>query len=66
MDLPNAAAAFNEWMRQYTENPERFEREVTTIKNFLADKLDGKEPTYGEMRVATLERMAAVAVESGG
>ena len=41
------ATAFNEWMRRYTEEPERFEQEWTTIRRFLKDAEAGEEPAYG-------------------
>ena len=40
------ARAFNEWMRRYTDEPERFEREFQTVAEFLATP-DGDDPTYG-------------------
>lgn len=42
------AAAFNEWMRRYTENPEQFQREWQSVNAFLAEKNEGKEPGYGQ------------------
>lgn len=42
------AAAFNEWMRRYIEEPERFTREMTTVKRFLKQEQQGRVPTYGE------------------
>jgi hypothetical protein len=38
-------SAFNEWMRQYTESPEAFERKFQAVAKFLAD---GEKPTYGD------------------
>ena len=64
MNIPNASEAFNEWMRQYTEEPEKFQHEVTAVKEFLTAQNEGREPTYGEACVATLERMAVVVAES--
>ena len=40
--------AFNEWMRQYTEEPERFEHEFVTVERYLTEKAAGEIPTYGE------------------
>jgi hypothetical protein len=48
VDKKKLAAAFNEWMRRYTENPEEFTREFQTVQEFLAAKSSGKEPSYGE------------------
>jgi hypothetical protein len=44
--------AFNEWMRRYTEEPERFQAEFKTVGAFLAESADGKEPSYGETSAA--------------
>ena len=41
------AAAFNEWMRRYTETPEEFNREFETVGQFLKEEADGQEPSYG-------------------
>ncbi len=41
-------AAFNEWMRRYTENPEECEREWQSAVTHLKEVSEGKEPTYGE------------------
>ncbi len=52
------AEAFNEWMRLYTEEPDRYEREWQTVAAFLAEQAEGKTPTYGETcdaYLATLE-----------
>lgn len=47
------ARAFNEWMRRYTDEPERFEREFETVGDFLATP-DGETPTYGATCAAYL------------
>ena len=39
--------AFNEWMRRYTEDPERFLREFQVVAQFQADQQNGGEPSYG-------------------
>jgi len=54
MDQVRTAAAFNEWMRRYTEEPERFEREWVTVKKFLDEEAAGKTPSYGEECAAYL------------
>ena len=48
MDNLQMVKAFNEWMRRYIEEPDRFEREFQSVNEFLADESDGKEPSYGE------------------
>ncbi|TPN04515.1 hypothetical protein [Mesorhizobium sp. B2-1-2] len=52
-------AAFNEWMRRFTEEPERFEGEFKSAKKFLADTAAGREPTYGETSAAYLQQLAS-------
>jgi hypothetical protein len=49
-------AAFNEWMRQFTENPAEFEAEFQTVSRFLSERVEGKEPSYGETCAALLEK----------
>lgn len=51
------AAAFNEWMRRYIEEPERFRREIQTVSQFLADKLNGVAPSYGAACAHYLEEL---------
>jgi hypothetical protein len=41
------AAAFNEWMRRYTENPEQFAREWQAILDFKLARIHDNEPIYG-------------------
>lgn len=53
------AAAFNEWMRRFTEEPERFKREFQTVRDFLADKAAGREPSYGEAYAAYMLELVA-------
>lgn len=48
MDKTVVAKAFNEWMRRFTEEPERFEGEFAAAKKFLAEHAAGVEPSYGE------------------
>lgn len=53
------AKAFNEWMRRYTEEPERFEREWQTVGLFLKQRSEGREPDYGEQCAAYLAELMA-------
>lgn len=48
------AKAFNEWMRRYHEEPERFEREFQTVEAFVRDEAKGAEPAYGQECAAYL------------
>jgi hypothetical protein len=57
MDKLKVAAAFNEWMRRYIEEPERFLREWQTVERFQAEANGGREPTYGERCAAYLEEL---------
>lgn len=49
--------AFNEWMRRYIEEPERFEVEWKTITQFVAEDLDGGQPEYGSECAAYLRQL---------
>lgn len=55
MDKELVAAAFNEWMRRFTETPERFSREFQDVQKFLEESAEGRAPTYGEECAAYLE-----------
>lgn len=50
-------AAFNEWMRQYIENPAKFEREWEVVSLFLREADVNKEPTYGDKCAEMLIRL---------
>ncbi len=43
------ARAFNEWMRRYTDEPERFEREFNTVADFRYYRARELEPEYGRV-----------------
>ncbi len=58
------AHAFNEWMRRYTEEPERFEREFRSVEQFKHEESEGKEPTYGETCAAYLQELMVEPQES--
>lgn len=57
MDRAKVAAAFNEWMRQYVEEPEAFSSEWESIKEFLQNEANGQEPDYGVRCAALLEKL---------
>lgn len=59
MDKGKTAAAFNEWMRRYTEDPKAFDAEFQTVGRFLEEQGAGREPTYGEHCAAYLEKLIA-------
>lgn len=52
------AAAFNQWMQDFIDNPEGYEREWESIHEFLSTS-DGVAPDYGQSCVALLERLLA-------
>ena len=52
------AKCFNEWMRRFIEEPDRFAREFETVNQFVADEQDGREPTYGESSAAYMAQLA--------
>ncbi|KKB86458.1 hypothetical protein VW29_02555 [Devosia limi DSM 17137] len=52
------AQCFNEWMRRYIEEPDRFAREFEMVNQFLADEQNGREPSYGETSAAYMAQLA--------
>lgn len=49
------AAAFNAWMDDYVNNPEKFESTTKSALDHLRERMDGRPPTYGETSAATFE-----------
>ena len=45
--------AFNQWMDDYTNNPDAYEAIEHTAMAHLRERLDGREPSYGESAAAT-------------
>lgn len=58
MDKVVMAKAFNKWLDEYTNHPERFKHTVQSVLEALAEKAEGKEPTYGEECVQILHKYA--------
>lgn len=54
--------AFNTWMEDYCGNPERFQKTSTSAIEFLKEKLEGKEPSYGESCVALMNEYIKIAI----
>lgn len=54
--MNDIARAFNAWMQDYVDHPEKFEREWKSVGQFLTEKTGGKEPSYGEICAVVLER----------
>ena len=57
MTIEEMAGAFNEWMRRYIEEPERFGREWRTINEFLQEEARGKKPSYGSSCAHYLQQL---------
>lgn len=57
MDKKAVARAFNEWMRRYIEEPERFKREFQAVREYLDANALGVEPTYGETSAEFLDQL---------
>lgn len=56
-DDPLVAAAFNEWLRRYIENPAAFEAEFNAISVFRAECGSNRPPSYGQVCSVYLERI---------
>ena len=56
-------AAFNEWMRRYIEEPEKFSREWQEVHDFLEVQKTGGTPSYGNTCEAFLTRLVNEARE---
>ena len=62
--LPEGTAdAFNQWMYEYINHPERFLRDWQLVVDFI-DTADGAEPNYGRSCVALLDRYLSIAETS--
>ena len=48
-DKPNYASAFNAWMDDYMNNPQAYENSHDSAVRHLKEKLNGEEPSYGEV-----------------
>lgn len=57
MDEKKLEAAFNEWMRRFTETPEAYEREFQQVDRFLREQGHGEIPSYGATSVAYLKEL---------
>ncbi|HUX00234.1 MAG TPA: hypothetical protein VMY35_04575 [Phycisphaerae bacterium] len=51
------AAAFDRWMLEYTEHPERFGHQWESIRKFLEARLGGEESSYGREATAYFMRL---------
>ena len=57
--------AFNEWMRRYIEEPERYQAEFRTVVAFKKAEDEGREPDYGERCHAYMIHLMAEAPDAG-
>lgn len=57
LQISEISAAFNEWMRLFTEDPTKFEHEWQTVDQFLTETMSGREPSYGDASAAFLLRL---------
>ena len=49
------AAAFNRWMDDFVNDPGKFESTTADALNHLRERIDGREPTFGERCAATFD-----------
>ena len=54
---PRLVKLFNEWMRRFTEEPEKFVADFRTAGQFLQEQAAGKDPSYGETCAEYLARL---------
>jgi hypothetical protein len=57
MDKQLMALCFNEWMRRYTEEPQRFAAEFQEAGLYLAEVAAGKTPSYGDNCAAYMQQL---------
>jgi hypothetical protein len=50
----NLAAAFNAWMDDYVNRPDSFADTKAAAMQHLSERLDGREPSYGQECAAIL------------
>lgn len=51
---PNYAAAFNMWQNDYIADPQAYEDSQTVAIRHLTEKLNGEEPSYGQIAAQML------------
>lgn len=59
------ASAFNQWMREYIDEPKKFTATVRSITEFIGADISGERPTYGTECALTLLRYLEKQHESG-
>jgi hypothetical protein len=53
-EFKRIAEAFNEWLREYIEDPESFKATMTSVNELIDEELAGEEPSYGRDCALTL------------
>jgi hypothetical protein len=51
---------FDEWLRQYTENPDGFASTTATVLEAMRQRQNGEPLTYGQECLAVLREMAGL------
>lgn len=54
--------AFNTWMEDYCNNPEGFQKTSSSVIKFFKEKLEGREPSYGETCTALMHEYLKIAI----
>ena len=49
MTKEEMVVAFNNWMEDYTNRPEAFEKTSSSAIKYLKEKFNGEEPSYGQV-----------------
>ncbi len=65
MDNLAMVQAFNEWMRRFMEEPEKFAHEFQAVNQFIKDEQAGVEPSYGQVCAGYMQRLAAQETSAG-
>jgi len=52
--VPDYAAAFNMWQDDFINNPQAYEDSQTVAIRHLTEKLNGEEPSYGQIAAQML------------
>ena len=49
----NFEKAFNQWMDDYVNDPKAYRDILEVAEEHLKERLEGKEPSYGDVQAAT-------------
>lgn len=53
------AKAFNKWMDDFVNDPDKFESTTSTALRHLRERNDGQDPSYGEVCATVLAEYLA-------